>query len=261
MTPTASSQSAAVFPAKGRPVTEADISFARRKPRWVTFSLAYRLLRLLTPVIGARHLLRFSLNATWIFWRFSYELSAGLYGGAFRNTTYGTSADLLERWIPPGGSVVDIGCGGGRLCQLAAPYAGRVVGIDYDPRLIARATRENVWANVEYRVGDVTTAFPIERFDLAVLVAVLEHIEDVDVLLQAIGRVAPRLLVEVPDFEADCLNLVRREVGCPWYTDDDHVREYTEPVLRAHLERNGWHPVQWDRRGGMMLALAERRPA
>ncbi len=227
----------------------------------MTFSVAYRLMKVARRIVGAERLLRFSLNATWVFWRFSYELAAGLYGGAFRNTTYGTTEDLLQRWVPPGGRVLDIGCGGGRLCRLAAPFAGHVVGIDYDPGLVERARLDTTAANVEFRVGDVTTAFPHERFDVALLVAVLEHIQDVDALLTAIARVAPRLIVEVPDFEADCLNLVRRDLDCPWYTDDDHVREYTQPVLREHLERNGWRPTAWERKGGMLLALAERVPA
>jgi SAM-dependent methyltransferase len=157
--------------------------------------------------------------------------------------------------------VLDIGCGAGRLCRLAAPFASHVVGIDYDPALVERARLDTAAPNVEFRVGDVTTAFPHERFDVALLVAVLEHIQDVDALLTAIARVAPRLIVEVPDFEAECLNLVRRDLDCPWYTDDDHVREYTQPVLRQHLERNGWRPTEWERKGGMLLALAERVPA
>ena len=104
----------------------------------------------------------------------------------------------------------------------------------------------------------MTTALPGEEFDLALLVAVLEHIQDVDQLLGDIRRIARRLIVEVPDFEADCLNLVRRDLDCVWYTDADHVREYIQPVLQQHLERNGWTAKQWQRRGGMLLVAAER---
>lgn len=249
---------ASTFPARGFPRTETDISFPRRKPRWVALALTYRLVRLARRIVGDRALLRFFLNANWICWRMSYELSAETFRGAFRNTTYCTSDDLLAEWIPPGGSVVDIGCGTGRLCQMAGRYAGRVVGIDYDPTLIEEANRRNTSSHVEFRVGDVTTALPGEQFDLALLVAVLEHIEDVDSLLQSIRTIAPRVIVEVPDFDADPLNLVRRDLSCPWYTDADHVREYTQPVFEEHLVRNGWRPLTWKKRGGMMLAVCER---
>lgn len=246
------------FPALGQPKTERDISFPRQKPRWITLAVAYRVMWLVRRVFGHRRALRFFLNANWICWRFSYELSMELFGPAFRNTTYGVSDELLNQWIPPGGAVVDIGCGTGRLCQLAARYAGRVVGVDYDETLISQARRENTTPNIEFRVGDVTSALLNERFDLAMLVAVLEHIEDVDTLLRSIRNIAPTLVVEVPDFEADCLNLVRRDLHCVWYTDADHVREYTQTILQEHLERNGWLPRQWARRGGMLLVLSER---
>jgi SAM-dependent methyltransferase len=245
------------FPVHGPAASERDISFPRPKPRWLTLSVAYRVMHLARRLFGDRRVLRFMLNANWIFWRFSYETIVEYYGSDFCNTTYCLSSDLLRSLIPPGGSVLDIGCGGGRVCQLAAPVAGRVVGIDYDPRNIGIANAENRHAHVEYRLGDVTSVLPGERFDLAVLVAVLEHIEDVDGLLSQIHRVAPRLVVEVPDFDADLLNLVRRDLGCVWYLDADHVREYTRQVLAQHLERNGWKPIRWEFRGGMQLAVAE----
>jgi SAM-dependent methyltransferase len=246
-----------VFPSHGAAPSERDISFPRKKSRWLALSVGYRLMRLTRWVFGDRRALRWFLNANWIFWRFSFETTVEYYGGEFSNTTYSTSSDLIRSLLPPGGSVIDIGCGGGRLCQLAAPHAGRVLGIDYDPRNLAIARAENTHAHVEFRLGDVTSVLPGEQFDLALLVAVLEHIEDVDQLLTQIHTVSRRLVVEVPDFDADHLNLVRRDLGCVWYTDADHVREYTRPVLQQHLERNGWTPVRWESRGGMMLVVAE----
>src|SRR5437588_8434549 len=220
------------FPLRGIPGTERDISFSREKPRWLTLAVSYRFMRLARRMFGDRRVLRFVLNANWIFWRFSYEISMDQFGSAFRNTTYGVSDAMLREWIPEGGSAVDVGCGDGRLCQLASRYARRVVGIDYDPSVIGKARAENTRSNVEFRIGNVTTALPGEEFDLALLVAVLEHIQDVDRLLGDIRRIARRLIVEVPDFEADCLNLVRRDLDCVWYTDADHVREYIQPVLQ-----------------------------
>ena len=102
-----------VFPSHGPSPSEADISFPRQKPRSLVLSAAYRLMRLARWSLGDRRALRVFLNANWIFWRFSYETMSEYYGGAFPNTTYSVSDDLLRALIPPGGSVIDIGCGGG----------------------------------------------------------------------------------------------------------------------------------------------------
>lgn len=251
-------RNALTFPAKGVPRAESDISFPRSKPRLIWLSAAYRLMRIARRVFGETTVLRFLLNANWTTWRFSYELSAELYGPTFQNLTFGVSDDLLARWIPKGGTVLDVGCGYGRLCQMASRYASRVVGIDYDPSVIAHAQETNRDSRVEFRVGDTRTGLPNERFDVVLVVAVLEHIEDVDQLLGDLRHLASRIIVEVPDFEADVLNLVRRDLECVWYTDADHVREYVAPVLQAHLERNGWIPREWRRRGGLVLVVADR---
>lgn len=191
------------FPVRGVPTSAADISFPREKPRWLALSLSYRIVRILKAILGERRLVRLFLNLHWIAWRFSYELTHELIGKPFRNHTYCTSREVLERWVPAGSSILDIGCGTGRLCQLAAPIASRVLGVDYDSGLIGEANRENPFPHVEFRVADVTDDFVDERFDVVLLVAVLEHIQDVDEILSSIRAISPRLIVEVPDFDAD----------------------------------------------------------
>ncbi|HEY2203959.1 MAG TPA: class I SAM-dependent methyltransferase [Pseudonocardia sp.] len=46
---------------------------------------------------------------------------------------------LDELRVAAGGSLVDVGCGGGQLCRLAAGRGARVTGIDTDPAVLARA--------------------------------------------------------------------------------------------------------------------------
>jgi SAM-dependent methyltransferase len=249
------------FPEKGPTRTEVDLGLPRKKPRSVVISLGYRLFRLSRRLLGDQRMLGLFLDSAWLLRKFAYEASYERYGAAFLNNTHGLSSTLLERWIPPGSSVVDIGCGYGRLCRLVAPYAGRVVGIDRDARRIELARGVRSAGNIEYRVSDVTRELGGEKFDVALLVHVLEHVDDVDDFLRTIARLASALIIEVPDFESDCLNLVRRDIGRPWYTDADHVREYTREVLSDQLTRNGWVSQAWNHRGGMLAALAVRDAA
>jgi len=46
---------------------------------------------------------------------------------------------FLDQWLPPGGTILDVGCGNGRYC-LALDKSGRkTVGIDLDPGMIGEA--------------------------------------------------------------------------------------------------------------------------
>ena len=125
---------------------------------------------------------------------------------------------------------------------------------------IRAANRISTEANIEYMAGDFMEARNRSRFDrrfdLAILLHVVEHVEDVDQLLQSIAQISSTLIIEVPDFDSDPLNMVRRVLGCPYYTDGDHVREYTRPMLQSELERNGWTILHEEQRHGAILAVA-----
>jgi trans-aconitate methyltransferase len=134
------------------------------------------------------------------------------------------------------------------------------VGIDQSEINIRAANLRSTETNVEYIVGDFMEARNQNRFDrpfdLAILLHVVEHVEDVDQLLQSIAQISSTLIIEVPDFDSDPLNMVRRALGCPYYTDGDHVREYTRPMLQSELERNGWTILHEEQRHGAILAVA-----
>jgi 2-polyprenyl-3-methyl-5-hydroxy-6-metoxy-1,4-benzoquinol methylase len=100
------------------------------------------------------------------------------------------------------GSVLDVGCGEGVLSEQWAQRltSGRVVGIDLaDPKLEAE------WAgrrqpNLEFRVmtGE-RIDYADGEFDLVTATEVLEHVEDPEVVLAEMARVAgAHLLVSVP---------------------------------------------------------------
>lgn len=237
--------------------TEKNLSMPRAKPRSLAIPLGYRLKRLAEILFGKERTLRFFLDGSWLMWRFAFEQSGELYGSEFHIQTKALNEDILKQWIPEHGSVVDIGCGVGRWCKIAAKYADTVVGIDFDENRIEQARRENSAENVVFFVGDVVTDLKRKKFDLALLTHVIEHIEDTDKMLLSLKQVASRLIVEVPDFEHDPLNWARFRQGRPFYSDGDHVREYTLDILTAQLERNGWKCLDCHKNGGAVLVVAE----
>ncbi len=133
--------------------------------------------------------------------RLAYESAARLYGDeAFYNAVLALDDETLRDVLPEGATVVDFGCGTGRWCRRAAPYADRVVGIDRDATRISIARARTTAQNVEYEVGDLSNLLAKDRFDVALLIHVVEHVDDAVALLRGMHAVARSLLVEVPRF-------------------------------------------------------------
>jgi len=118
---------------------------------------------------------------------------AGLIGGFTRHV-------LEQAGIAPGMSVLDVGCGAGDVALLLADMvgaAGRVVGVDRNPAILAAAERRTTaagYANVRFVAGDVTDpSVDLGRdFDAAVGRLVLMYNPDTVAALRAIAeRVAP----------------------------------------------------------------------
>jgi SAM-dependent methyltransferase len=114
--------------------------------------------------------------------------------------------------------ILDAGCGSGVFSlELAKRHPeARVVGIELDPDLVARANemaRRAGITNVEFRQGDVTKLDFDGAFDLVVSVDNLEHVEDdvtaMEGLLRAL-RPGGRLVNHVPGYERRWFVLGRR---------------------------------------------------
>ncbi|WP_297296104.1 metalloregulator ArsR/SmtB family transcription factor [uncultured Methylovirgula sp.] len=88
--------------------------------------------------------------------------------------------DLVGR--TPLHALLDLGTGTGRMLELLAPRAGRAVGIDQSPQMLAlaRARIEKAGLrNVQLRQGDIY-ALPVEHdgYDLVIVHQVLHYLDD-----------------------------------------------------------------------------------
>jgi SAM-dependent methyltransferase len=101
----------------------------------------------------------------------------------------------LDARVRPTDTVVDIGCGVGRLTRVLAARAERVVGIDVSPRMLELARRHNAsLTNVEWVEGDGRSLQPIASAsaDACVSHVVFQHIPDAEITygyVREIGRV------------------------------------------------------------------------
>ena len=93
-----------------------------------------------------------------------------------RRPTYHREIERLCRFlIPPGASVLEIGCGTGDLLHALRPHRG--LGIDLSPRMIEIARGK--YPDLEFIVGDVEALGVQERFDYILLSDLVGHLEDV----------------------------------------------------------------------------------
>jgi methionine biosynthesis protein MetW len=108
--------------------------------------------------------------------------------------------ELLMRHIEPGSSVVDLGCGDGRLLErLRREHNCTVLGIERDMDGFIAAIERGlpvIRADLNAGLHDV----PGRAFDYAVLSQTLQQVSRPKQLLNEIFRIARRALVVVPNF-------------------------------------------------------------
>ncbi len=155
----------------------------------------------------------------------------------------GALTDLFERARPQ--SVLDVGCGEGVLTLEWAQALGErpVVGLDLaDPKLEAE-WQQRARANLSFLTGrGEQLPFGEREFDLVAAIETLEHVENPELTLAEMARVAHRhLLLSVPREPLwRALNLARgayvRDLG----NTPGHVNHWSrrgfERLLSAHGE-------------------------
>ena len=84
--------------------------------------------------------------------------------------------------------VLDIGCGGGILCRTIIKIRSKVTGIDENKKAIfaAKSHAKISNLNINYINGDITKKVPNEKFDLITCMEVVEHLENLELLLQKV---------------------------------------------------------------------------
>jgi SAM-dependent methyltransferase len=154
-------------------------------------------------------------------------------------------ADNYTRWIlgmmEPylGADVLEVGAGHGTFTEVLARREMRVVATDLSERCAGVLnSRFSGVSNVEVVHGDIQMAADRGPFDAAVLINVLEHIEDDDEALRQLWatlKAGGRLLLWVPAFPALYTEFDRR-IG--------HFRRYRRETLSAQLSNAGFTVVE-----------------
>lgn len=92
----------------------------------------------------------------------------------------------VRAFVPEGGTILDYGCGPGRLSALLAYHGYRVLGVDPSPGMIALAKQQPLdGLDIEFNViaTDQLRGVPRREFDAIVCSSVIEYVEQPELLL------------------------------------------------------------------------------
>lgn len=149
--------------------------------------------------------------------------------------------------IPAGASVLELGCGAGDLLAALAPARG--LGLDFSPRMVARAReRHHGRAGLEFQVQDAARATFTEPFDHLVLDYLTSYLEDIQATLQRLHAAAhPRTRLHLTALNtlwlaplrlAERLGAVMPQPAGNWLSHHDLINL---------LELAGWEVVTFER--------------
>lgn len=94
--------------------------------------------------------------------------------------------EAATRQIPPGGSVLDYGCGPGRIGLMLARAGFRVLGVDPSPSMVAVASRQDTMgAAIDFRISPPQSSdFRGGPFQAIVCSSVIQYVREPEQLLE-----------------------------------------------------------------------------
>ncbi|TWT81005.1 Homoserine O-acetyltransferase [Planctomycetes bacterium CA13] len=111
-----------------------------------------------------------------------------------------TAEELILELIPDSASVLDLGCGSGRLLSALKRHGkDRVVGVEVAQEKILAAAARGLDV-IDYDLNHGLSAFIDKQFDVVVLSATLQAVANVEALFDEMLRVGKRVIVSFANF-------------------------------------------------------------
>ena len=143
----------------------------------------------------------------------------------------GSCVDLIMRYILPGETVLDVGCGIGAYCGALAPFGVEWTGCEAREDFVERMHDAGM------RAVRSTNQLPFadRTFDATICIEVLEHVNDYRSFLAEVSRVSRRAAVfSVPNFGA--IPISSSFYALPWHMlESDHKSFFTVRSLQTLL--------------------------
>lgn len=180
-------------------------------------------------------------HSAWYIKRFRDLAEAG-------NDLHG-EARLVDAMVKRGSSILDAGCGPGRVGGYLGGLGHNVVGVDLDPELIAAAKEDH--PGLTWIVDDLSTfdLGPQHRFDVVVCAGNVMTFLDPATRRQVLGRMAAHLA------EGGRIAIgFGKDRG---YEFDDFFADVTAAGLRAALRLSTWDLRPFDDQSDFLVSILE----
>jgi homoserine O-acetyltransferase len=143
--------------------------------------------------------------------------------------------ERIAELIPPGASVLDLGCGSGTLLAgLRETNHRRLVGVELDEQKILIGIRRGLDI-IQTDLNRGLGAFATGEFDCVVLSQTLQTVQDVEGVLTEMARIGRTCIVSIPNFGYHRLRSMLAETGrAPKSAGVLHYEWYNTPNLRVH---------------------------
>ena len=148
--------------------------------------------------------------------------------------------EFLLKYIKKHMTVLDVGCGNGKIAAKIAKVAQKVHGIDFSEIILSKAKKKKA-RNLEFTFGDVTDLqFSDGTFDLALSERCLINLSNFNAMVKALGeirRVLKRgglyLMLETSRQGIDSLSAYRKMFGLPAI----HIPWHNIPIDEVWLKK------------------------
>jgi 2-polyprenyl-3-methyl-5-hydroxy-6-metoxy-1,4-benzoquinol methylase len=134
-----------------------------------------------------------------------------------------------------GNEIIDIGCGTGMWTKFLAKNGFNVTGVDKQKSFIKRAQRIKAAQFVHAPAEKLP--FSENQFDTALLINLLEHVDNDLAVLKQAAKVARRVIFNVPQQTPD--DLFNKGVIYKHYIDNTHQRTYSKKTLKELVKKSG----------------------
>lgn len=237
------------------------MKYNRKKKKFFLLSLIYKISKIL-PLKSINKFKIFS-SLEWIFWRLSIEQISSFNKKWEVDYHIGT-INFINDNFKNNPRILDLGCASGQKSFLLSKIAKEVIAIDYDFKLIKEAQKKfSHIKNLSFECLDLKNYLKdmdikTNKFDLIFCSHILEHVENFEEILIDLKKITKNIYIEVPDFECNILNKVKKEYNIePSYTDDDHVFEFERNDLKEIFTKNNLKIVNQDYNHGVMRFILE----